>query len=73
MQHTIHQAHKISWSISQTKWNYNKHIMTIPGSERSIVNVLFFDVYLMVSLSHISIQEHYCFLKLIEQVINPRQ
>ena len=55
MQDTIHQKHKCSWNISQTKWNYNKLIIPIPGPEICLVIVLLFDAYLMVSRSQINL------------------
>ena len=71
MQHTIHQTHKGSWSISQTEWNYNKLIMGIPSSKSCLVNFLLFNAYLIVSSSQVDIREHYCSLQLIKLVINP--
>ena len=72
-QHTIHQTHKGSWSINQIEWNYNKLIMPIPGPECSLVYILLFDAYLMVSSSQVNLREHYCSLQLNKQAINPRQ
>ena len=60
--HIVHQTHKCSWGISQTEWNYNKLIMHVPGPECGLVDVLLFDVYLMISRSQIDLREHCCSL-----------
>jgi len=49
MQHTIHEAHKGSWSISQTKWSYKKIIIILPGPKNYLIDFLFFNAYLMIS------------------------
>jgi len=73
MQHTIHQTHECSWSISQTKWNNSKLIMPIPGPERSLEDILFLDAYLVVSRSQVDLRDHCFSLQLIKQIINPQQ
>ena len=72
-QHTIHQAHKCSWSIGQTKWNYNKLIMPMFGLESCLVNFLLFDPYLVLFGSQVNLREHCFSLQLIKQLINPQQ
>lgn len=68
MQYTTHQAHKSSWGISQTKRNQKKLIIPIPSPESSLVDVLFFDAYLMVSWYQVNLQENFCSLKLIQGI-----
>jgi len=47
--------------------------MLIPILDICLVNVLFLNVYLMISESQIYLREHYCFLQLIKKIINPRK
>ena len=47
--------------------------MPITGKESSLVDVLFFDAYMMISWSQVNLWEHFFCLQLIKQVINPWQ
>ncbi|KAK4718124.1 hypothetical protein R3W88_016462 [Solanum pinnatisectum] len=69
--HYIHQFHKSSWSISQTKRHHQKLIMTIPSLESHFWNVIFFHPQLVATRPKINLGEVTHSLKLVQQIIYP--
>ena len=70
---TIHETHKCSWCICETKWYHYKLIVSIPCIEGCIMNIFILDSYLMVTKPQVNLAKYLFSSHLIKEVINPRK
>ena len=73
MKYLVHQTHEGCRSIGQAKGHHHKLIMTISGPECCLGDILPSDPQLMVTRSEVNLGKDDSTLKLIKQIIYPRQ
>ena len=50
IENIIHEAHRCSWCICETKWYHYNIITSIPCSEGCLMNIFILDPYLLVTI-----------------------
>jgi hypothetical protein len=69
----VHQVHKVSRGIGQTKGHYQMLIETVSGGESSLWDIFFTYLNLIIAKTKVNLRENLCFNQLIEQEINVGQ
>ena len=69
MEDSVHEIHKCSSCICETKWHNQELIMTITGSKGRLLNIFIPTPKMMVTLTKINLWLETRPLKLVEQVI----
>jgi hypothetical protein len=69
----VHQVHEVSGGVGRTKRHHQILIKTISGGERSVWDIFFMNLDLMIARKNINLQKDLCSNQLIEQEINEGQ
>ena len=70
-EYLIHQVHKVSRGIGQSKRHDRELKQSITGQEGRLGYVLLANLQLVVSRPQIYLGEHYDSFQLVKQIINP--
>jgi hypothetical protein len=62
----VHQVHEVSGGVGQTKRHHQTLIKIISGGERSLWDIFFTDLDLMIDRAKVNLQKDLCSNQLIE-------